>query len=551
MSLEQLARLVRGTVQRQPGWTLGALTCGLAALWLLLLPADAPVTSDDGAYAIQAIAVADGGWNVPHVLADVDPGGVTYPYVNSSIGADGYFPGGGHVVWVTAMSRAVAAFGASGLHLLPVLGLGMAVWATSRLANAACRTSAALSSCVLAMCSPLVFDGLQLWAHAFVAALVTIAMAMALETSRRIGPRPVAVLLVAGVLASVLRADGAVFILAIGASLGFHGMLARRPRVVAVGALTAAAAVFGYVLAEHLTSQIAGASTDAPAPARSGLPGRVDSLESLVEGIVHTFVSSTDSPAAFVLAAVAAALFAMGVRTANAASEREATALLLGATGTWALRIVLFPDVATTGLALAFPIVIFAVARPRAGFNESERMIATALAVAGAGIALTQYDQGGGLNWGGRFLAPAIPCLAVLAAAGARTALAWDRSASLRRAFATFLVVLLAASLVFDARARVRHDGVIDRLDGAAIAPVLTSNPALPRIAWRTYPERQWLLAPVDPDGIDAVRLRALLDDAGIDELLVFGVPPQEVLTLLGADVRDFDTELPVLVHLR
>lgn len=521
-----------------------------ALLWFVWLPVDSAVSSDDGAYAIQARAVAEGSWSVPHVLADVDPTGLAYPYQNATISERGMFPAAGHAAWTGLQSLAWRAGGAPGFHVFPVLGLLGCVAVSAGLATALGRPELRWQSAALAALSPLLYNSLQLWAHAVVAALVGVALWAAVRCAGRVNASCAVVLLVASGMAGVIRDDGAVFALAIALVLVVDGAVRRRWTEMALGATACAASLAGYLIAETLTERITGPVIRSTAGLGGGETSRVDSLGSFIRGAVHTFVTSADEPVSFLLTVAAAGSVAIAMRAAGQeASARVATGCFAAAAALLAVRTVLFPEEPITGLIGAFPLVLLVVARPVRALATGERLVLASMLLGGLGIALTQYDGGGGLNWGGRFVAASIPGLVVLMAAGAeRLGASASADRWLGASVVAVAVVCAASSLVADASIRLRHDRIIGRLEGAdSSLAVVTSNPAVARVAWRTYPETEWLGVP-EPEGEEgAALLRQLLGEAGIADVNLFGVPPEEVTALVGGGVPS-DTERPVTV---
>lgn len=524
----------------------------VAVLWLLVLPSDSSVTSDDGAYAIQARAAADGEWSVPHVLAPVDPAGRTYPFLNSPVGENGFFPGGAHVAWAWLDGIAFDVVGEAGLRVLPIVGFAGAIGATALLAHRMRQRQVAVLAAAIVVCSPMLFNALQLWAHTSVSALVAFVMAVSLRarTDGSAGASTSAV--AAAAAAGLLRADGAVFALATGVVLTAWCVRDRRIRGAATGIAVSAGAVLGYVGSERLSADLIGDPISGRGPIPEGGAERVDSVSSAVRGVIHTFLSWPDDPASFLVLAVAGSATVVAVLAARR-GDRTATFVFLAlAAACWVVRVVMWPDQLATGLLLAFPVALLSGVRGLRALRSEERFVATALVLAGAGIAATQYDVGGGTNWGGRFLAPALPAIAVFAAVGVRELVARPATGSdLRIVLAALVVIPAVGSLVVDARTRLRHDEIVERLDDVPRdLPVLTAHPAIPRLAWRTVDERNWLRLPDTVDGFDADLARRLLEEQGIRRVVLFGVPSSLVEELLEGRGAGIDTERPVVVDI-
>ena len=519
----------------------------LVAAWFVLLPVRSSVTSDDGAYAVHVVALEErGSWSVPHVLAEVDPAGVTYPYQNFSVSDEGFFPAARHAVWIRVLDGANAVGGVAGMRVVPALGLVLAVAASVALSGLLHPAAGRWLPGALACLSPLAFNGLQLWAHAVVAGFI----GLALVALTRLAERPTFTWTAAGMIgvavASGLRADGFIFAVAVVGVLLLSGLRQRSVPVLASGAATGLAAIASFLLsaayADSFVGSAAGAGVTSNRAAGSGIAGRLG-------GAVQTFVTSGDSPAALVLAVAALGFVGYAVLQVRRGDGRAATALLVLATVLWVVRTSLEPRSEATGLVAAWPVLLLGAIRPWSTLGRGDRRLLGVVGIAAIGVLVTQYDEGGGLNWGGRFLAPAIPALAVLAAAGLRHARVRLAEADFRRwcvAAGSLIAVTFAASLVFDAAGRLRHEELIARVEGVTEVPVVTSVDPLPRLAWRTYPEVQWLRVPTDEAG----GVRALIDDlrtAGVEQVALFGVSPEDAKALAGRRTR-IDTSEPVIV---
>lgn len=530
-----------------PGTSVGLAALAVVIAWFSIFPADSSVTSDDGAYAIEVMALEDGGWSVPHVLAEVDVEGVAYPYRNASVTDEGWFPGARHAVWVRILALGNLASGPVGMHAVSAVWLAVAVAGTATLSHRLGHGDLRVLAAVLLAASPLLFLSLQLWGHAAVVAGASIGMVAAVEVLKGPIRWRVLVLGAAGfAFASALRGDGLIFALAVAGTVGLAGLRRRSGAVVFAGALLALSSLSGYVASKFYSSSILGEARIGVASTASG-----DGTESRLDGLVQTFFSTSDGAGPFLLLAVSLVLVAGAVWRLRRGDGERATALLLVAAVAWTVRLIAHPDAAATGLLGAWPVVLLAFGRPWRAFGDAEKYLALALAIAAIGIGMTQYEGGGGLNWGGRYIAPALPALAVFAAAGLRFGAARSEH---RRAViaATSLLVMctVGASLVFDATLRTRHDRIVDRVAADLPGPVVTSSPALPRIAWRTYPDVQWLRMPDDPkDARGAAVLAELVREAGIREIVLFHVPAEDTAALTGGRVvRDTSRPTPVRV---
>ena len=193
-----------------------------------------------------------------------------------------------------------------------------------------------------------------------------------------------------------------------------------------------------------------------------------------------------------------------------------------------------FPSETATGLLGAWPVVLLALAVPWSRRTVGERRLATIVLLGSAGVAVTQYDIGSGFNWGGRFLAPALPLLAVLIA-GSLPPLSL---AALRRDVFTGSLVLLVfvlgvCSWVVDGQVRSNYVAILAGADSVAPGvPIVTSAIHVPRMDWANYPDRQWLSVPSGPDGPE--ELRRLLAAAGIHQVAFYVTRPRTADAVAG-----------------
>ncbi|MDP1795536.1 MAG: hypothetical protein Q8K63_15470, partial [Acidimicrobiales bacterium] len=175
------------------------------------------------------------------------------------------------------------------------------------------------------------------------------------------------------------------------------------------------------------------------------------------------------------------------------------------------LRLGAEPSSMVPGLFVAAPIVwagLWAAAAAQGA--KSLRLDGRLVAIVGAftlAVLATQYARGGGVEWGGRFFALALPVVVSIAVAGLRT----------QPAMIVRCVVVAAAALSVLA-VREMHDihGRTDDLFSNVRVPfdavAVTTAGLIPRLDWRRYDERQWLLV----DRADAAELLDRLRSEGV-----------------------------------
>jgi hypothetical protein len=149
------------------------------------------------------------------------------------------------------------------------------------------------------------------------------------------------------------------------------------------------------------------------------------------------------------------------------------------------------------------------VARRR---DAAERFHWLLLALFAVAVLATQYQNGGGLEWGGRYFALALPVAIPLAIVGLRSL---PRAVLASVAAASVALTLLG---VLEIRDTHRSTGaLLARIHVPRDAIGITTASLLPRLDWAHYPDRQWLLVP--PDEVDAVLKQ--LPAAGVHRAVV------------------------------
>lgn len=495
----------------------------LAPFWHL----DAAFTSDEGAYGWQVAALDERGWADPFAVPGTSWATEAYPLSNSERGADGdWFPYVQHPLWPAALWGTSAVAGRDvGLHLLSglsVLAAAAAAWALAGELEGRRRTLQA-GALWLSVSGPLLVHGGLLWAHAPSAAISGAAVLAGLRLLRGGNRVPVAALALGVAVAGgvLLRSEGLLFALALGAGLAAGAWRQRRARRGLVAAtVCGVAAVAGFLVERAWTSAIVGeairnARVRGGQTGQSWLPGRVS-------GAWHElFGTSYGDDIAAVLGVVA--MLGAGFGLLGLARRQRADMAVGGGLAAVALgaRLILATDEPLTGLVAAWPVAVGGLAF--LGWRRPGPQLAavgvTGAAFAGA-VLLTQYPEGGGLEWGGRFFSPLIVPVAACGALGLRQAV--QRLEIGQRQPAGVLIGLLVAvwgvaGPITVASARARSDRQIEAVLAPGSPVVLTDVPALPRMAWRSAGQTRWLL--VEPDRASSVL--AEVAGAGVERVTV------------------------------
>jgi len=508
--------------------------CLLVALLALVAPfmqLDETYTSDEGAYALQVLDLRDGHWDHRYTARTVDPAGRWFPLANSTATGDRYFAYVQHPAYPVLLLASTRLVGlVAGLHLLALLGaVALAVAAWMLAAEVDEGTWARQAAFWLAASGPVALHAYIQWAHALSAAVAGFTLLAAIRLLRRVRPLPLAELTAGAAAGVLLRSEGLLFAFALAGGLllvGFRG----RPLLHRVGipALCAgmAVAVAGAEMRwiRSIIGQSAGfrgardtvgaPGVDAPAP---GI-GSADWTRGRVEGAFHTLFSGGYEGVRSFLVLVALALLgyaAWAYRRRRHGWERDLAFGLVASSAAYVAFAVTGPPEAMTGLLAAWPLALLGLASLQHLTSGAARlMLAVTVLLLGAVLA-TQYRIGGGLEWGGRFLAPVYAPLAVLASVGLRRLVAAlppspdGRRRAVLGALVPLVAVPLMTGLVLLRTTRSDVGRVLDELTTGRHQLVLTDSVALPRAAWRTYGELDWMLVPAADLGEATAQLRA------------------------------------------
>lgn len=513
----------------------------------LLLGPVARFTSDESAPLLQAQMLADGeGWTVEHPLVGLDPEGTGFFLTYADGGPAAFAPYAKHPVYPLVLVPLTAVGGVLGAVLLSCGGAVLAALAAAGLARRIDAGFAVPALWITGLLSPLFFDAQLVAAHTLGAALCGWATWFLLARPRRgIGHTLVACLLVAA--AVLLRTEAVLFGVALGGAFLVVAVRARRYRLVADGLAVMAVGIITHVLERRWLAEIAG-------PGAALATGGVASdgfWSSRVLAAVWTTVAPTGAGAGWtarIVVVVGVLVACAGIALRRRAPDITAATVLLGLAAIGALVGVFLPEPdAVSGLLAAFPLLLLGLVLFRREDLRSPEALLLAATVGGftALVLATQYDVGGAAEWGGRFLALALPLFVVLLLIPlVRTAAVLGGAA---RPMGVALVVLSLGFSVLAVRAletTQRDNGSVVRaltatLDeigggpGAAageVRPVvLTTWPQMGRFAWRDVDRVRGLV--VEPGDLPA-RLRQLTEEAEAGVILVSSDPARDAAAL-------------------
>ncbi|HEY4377797.1 MAG TPA: hypothetical protein VGM93_11595 [Acidimicrobiales bacterium] len=470
-------------------------------------------TEDEGAAATTARSLVAGhGWLTPDPVPAADPTGTNYPLVQSDWGTKGTSAYAKHPTYAGLLAVADRAAGVSGMVGLSVAGTALAALASALLARRIDPRLAAPTLWLVGLGSPLLFDSQLLVAHAVAAATAGFAV-LAFDAARDAPRRPAAVLGVIGAVltlaTALLRTEGVLLAVGLGLALAVTVPMERRLRGVLLGgaAVVAGGAAF---LADHLARvRIVGAAIVDPSPPTATSQGL---LADRLHAFVHTMLTSgfASGTGPILVLAVSVLLGTAVFALRRGGSPAKAGLLALGA-GLLAVVRAFLPNDAIPGLLVAWPALwVGLVLAGRSAWGDSRRrLLVGASALFALAVFATQYAAGGGLEWGGRYFALALPLLAPVAVAGLDRAGAAMGGRDRRRAVAGLVLVSVGLSVVGLRELRSTESATnrfVDRVAetagpvGAAEGrPVIVTTASfLPRVAWSTFDRQRWLL--VDPD---------------------------------------------------
>ena len=480
-------------------------------------------TVDEGSYAIQSEALADGSWDIEWPFRSEDPDGAHFPYHGGRLTDDAEHAYVSHPAWPAALS-VVRGVGSEevGLRLLPLASVLVAAAAAWGLARRLFGDVAAPWALWIVACSPLLPNGLMLWAHAPAAALaglVALGGLAAWERPRAWGWWPVYAAGLAGLV--LLRSEGLLAAAAVVGALALTALVRRDGRAAALAVAGSASTALAFGAEAVWTRAIVDGGSRGLASRASGDPW----LSGRVEGAVTVLLDGASSAGPALLSLLAAVLVLAAVVVRRTGGP-PAQLLLACAAAATALRYVVAPEEPVAGLVVAWPVALLALLLDR--LDGRLRVVLLAAALFTGAVLVTQYADGGGLQWGGRYLAPLLVPLGALAAGGlvARLPSRDERAAVVALLAATALLGLLVTDEVRQGNAR-----AVERVEALGHPAGLVAGEHLARLDWRGWPERCWVA-----EGDDLEAALGLLERSGALPAAYLGFAPGP-LRAAGAEV--------------
>ena len=521
------AMVEAGPVRRAWGTPLWAHAAVLTLLVLVLFPLMRPTssfTSDEGAYALQVAALENGAWEYDYRAGPLDPEGRAFPVILSDSGPDGYYTYVKHPAYPLLLQASSRLVGRTlGLHLfglLGVVGTAVAAWLLAGELDPRLRRAAFW----LAAGGPVLVNGFLIWAHAPSAALAGLALAAAARIARR-GLTPAAAVAMTAALAGgvLLRSEGLLLAGALAVSLAAVRFLQTRRLTTAltVAALTAGPALLVAVVERWWVSSIVGGTY--ASVAGQGSTSSSSFLADRLTGAWHVLFKGWFIDAGAGLPVLAAlAVVAGGGVVALRRPGRGLAVVVAVAVALLAVRFAAHPHDPVTGLLSAWPLAVLGLLLfPWRGAGPVAWLLGGTVAIFAVATLATQYPEGGGLEWGGRYLSPALVPLAVLAAAGLARSVAGVADEAARRRAVALLAAAGVTTAVFSLATvgalRAREDRIIAAVERHPSPVMVTTRPALPRLTWRAGDRLNWMLT----DGAGLPDLLASLRAQGVPEVSV------------------------------
>jgi len=511
------------------GAHLGALLLVLVGL-TLVVGWQAPFSADEGAAAAQARMLADGdGWSAPHPFPEADPDGAAFPLARSTPTSEGWAPFAKHPTYSIVLAAADGLGGVPAMVVLSLVGTVAAAGIATALAGRLDESLARPALWVTGLASPLVFDAHLLMAHTLGAAAAGGATLCALRAASSRRWPAVAGTAALTALAVLLRNEAVLYAIALAAALLVVGTIRRRPGFSIAGLAAGGAGLSAMWAEPRLVGWLIPGGTGAeavevPASELGFVAGRVQGL------VVTWLLPSYQVGLGTALLAISVLAVIVGAVIVRRRGDEQGIVVMAAlAAGAAVARLALAPEV-VPGLLVAFPLLVVAaiLVRRSALSTDVAAVLAGTTLLFAAAVLATQYSTGGSGEWGGRYFALALPAAVPVALHVLRGAAAALGSQARRAALVGLVVTSTAIAASGILALRTVHgntDRVVEatvdaaRRDGPAgdggTAVVLTSEEALPRLAWDRLDGARWLRT--EPEDLAAMLER--LDGLGVTEL--------------------------------
>jgi hypothetical protein len=482
--------------------------------------------SDEGAAIIQERQLRAGdGWIYNYPFAVADPTGELRPFINAEQAQDGVAPYARHPLFVGVLALADAALGVPGMVLVAVVGSTFAALGAGLLGRRIDPRLGIPALWVAGLASPLFFDAYLILAHTLAAATAAFAVLGALIILERKDSSAWTYLLLASATAAtvLLRGEGVVLVPGIVAGAVLIARLEpdRRNRAVQIALVVGVVGVVAFVAERaYIVGIVGDANQSSRVVTENWIVGRFTGLFRTWFPTTSSYATVMDTLVMLVPVIVAAA--AIRVRRTS-----DGGPLVIGfsaVAGLFLLRLIFADSAPIPGLAVAFPLgwAGLWLLKRRHFTNTTMRFVGTAGLVMVVAIVLTQYSQGAGVEWGGRYFAITLPIITPVLLSP-YLHIDWDTT-SIRRALpiaaTTLTIVLIAIAVQTLRETHTLHREAAEHINAAATAhPPPEGDPSVvvitgrlgPQFVWTIFGDHDWL-APA-PHNLDAARV--VLDGTG------------------------------------
>jgi hypothetical protein len=435
-------------------------------------------------------------------------------------------------LYVAVLGVADGAFGVTGLLLVAVTGTIMASLGAALLGRRIDPRLGAPALWVAGVASPLFFDAYLILAHTIAAATAAFAVLLALTIVERKAPPawmyPALGLATAATV--LLRSEGLVLVpaLVVGGVVLARLEPERRARAIQVAIVAGLVGVIAFVGERAYIAGILGnAGEGSRIPTENWLVGRFNGLFKTWFPATYTYQSTVEYATALlpVIVAFAALRTRRSMKGGPLVAGFTAVAILL------VLRLILASSGPIPGLAVAFPIgwAGLWLLRRRYFTTTAMRFIGIVGLVMVVAVLLTQFSRGGGVEWGGRYFAVAVPIITPVLLRpflDVNWHVGFSRGA-LPIAVVAVTIVLMAIGVQTLRLTHTAHRGGVETIAAAADAGVAaTGEPGVvvmtsrlgPQIVWNIFRDYDFL-SPAR-DNVD--RAREVLEASGRTEAVLF-----------------------------
>ena len=516
-----------------PLWAHSLVLAALLVAVGLVAGTDVSFSSDEGAAIAQVELLASGqGWTEANAFPTIDPEGRAYFFdpALSSGGPDAFAPYAKHPLYVLLLRPAEAVGGQWGMVGLSILGAVLAALAAAMVARELDPRLDRWALWTVGAATPLVFDSQLVEAHTLGTALAGVAVLASTRLLRRTAVLPALVAVGAVVPLALLRTEGVLFALALGAVLGILGLRRRSwPVVVTAGAVGVAALVTN-VLEKRWTRSLLGRSGGGGISAIEATLG--DRLVAMTTSTIQVGEAwPTIARVGLVLSLLAAVVTPLVLRRGVDPARVVTVGGVVGCAGL-ALAVVGGRPDTVPSLLVACPVLTVGILLVRRDvWTPPAVLLGATSGLYAAAVFATQYGQAGGAEWGARFLALLLPAAVPLALRAIQVQ--GEVTPAARKPGLGFLVAASVAMTALSvwtlatyhqnirdwntvmAEALTGREGP-DLGDGDTAPVVVTTWSGLGRFLWPLDEPRRGLMVPADLLEEYAARL----DEAGVEELV-------------------------------